>query len=116
MRSASLSGCIGLVVFDDSGKDIKSINLSQGEKINLNFAAYYNGKKLKANQDSFSMSLTEDIGVIDGNTLTITSNGGEGILTVTAGERIKEIPVKAENISIFRHFKSLGKGADKVCL
>ena len=86
-----------IVVKDSSGKEIKSLRLKKDDSISLNFEAWYNGKKLKANQDGFALSISEEIGRIEGNKLTITSNGGEGVLSVSAGERVYEIPVKVES-------------------
>ena len=90
-----------IIVKDESGKEIKKLNLKKDDSVKLTFEAFYNGKKLKANQESFKLSVSEDIGEIEGNTLTVTSNGGEGVLTVSAGERIYEMPVKVQSIYPF---------------
>ena len=90
-----------IVIKDESGNEIKALNLQKDDTVKLTFDAWYYGKKLKANQDSFKLSVSEDIGKIDGNTLTVTSNGGEGVLSVSAGEKICEIPVKVESVYPF---------------
>ena len=90
-----------IVIKDDYGNEIKGISLKKYDTVRLNFEAWYNGIKLKANQDSFKLSLNNDIGEIVGNTLQITSNGGNGVLSVSAGEMVKEIPVTAKSIYPF---------------
>ncbi len=90
-----------IVVKDSAGKEIKSLNLIKDDVISLNFEAWYNDKKLKANQDSFTLSVNEEVGRIEGNSLIITSNGGEGVLSVSAGERICEIPVSVQSVYPF---------------
>ncbi|MBR4720369.1 MAG: phosphodiester glycosidase family protein [Clostridia bacterium] len=95
-----------IVIKDESGNEIKSLNLQKDDTIKLSFDAWYYGKKLKANQDSFKLSVSEDIGIINGNTLTVTSNGGEGILSVSAGEKVCEIPVKVESSYPFSDIKN----------
>lgn len=90
-----------IVIKDDYGNEIKSISLKKYDTVRLNFEAWYNGIKLKANQDSFKLSLNNDIGEIVGNTLQITSNGGNGVLSVSAGEMVREIPVTAKSIYPF---------------
>jgi exopolysaccharide biosynthesis protein len=86
-----------IIAKDDYGNEIKSINLKKYGTVKLNFEAWYNGIKLKANQDSFKLSLNNDIGEIAANTLQITANEGSGVLSVSAGEYILEIPVKVES-------------------
>jgi len=90
-----------IVVKDGKGNKIDSLTLKKDDTVSLNFEAWYNGIKLKANQESFKLSLNNDIGVLDGNTLKITANGGAGVLSVSAGERILEIPITAESVYPF---------------
>lgn len=90
-----------IVVKDGNNKESTYIVAEKDDVVELNFEAWYNGKKLKANQDSFKLNISEDIGQVDGNKLIITSNGGEGVLTVTVGERVKEIPVTVESVYPF---------------
>lgn len=95
-----------IIVKDNSGKEISSLNLKKDDTVSFNFEAWYNGKKLKANQESFNISLNNDIGEISGNTLKITSNGGDGVVTVSAGERICQIPVSVQSIYPFTDIAS----------
>ena len=91
-----------IVVKDDHGNEIKSINFQKKyDTIRLNFEAWYNGIKLKANQDSFKLSVNNDIVEIVGNTLQATSNGGNGILSVSAGDRVCEIPISVKCVYPF---------------
>ncbi|MCR4718729.1 MAG: phosphodiester glycosidase family protein [Firmicutes bacterium] len=90
-----------IIVKDSKGDVIKSLDMSKGETVTLNYEAWYKGIKLKASQDSFKLSLNNDFGEISGNTLKITSNGGGGVLSVSAGERIYQIPVNVKSVYSF---------------
>lgn len=90
-----------IIVKDEKGNKINSITLKKDDTVSLNFEAWYNGIKLKANQDSFKLSVNSDIGEITGNTLKITSNGGGGVLSVSAGALTHQIPVSVQSIYPF---------------
>lgn len=90
-----------IIVKDDYGNKIKSISLEKYGTIRLNCEAWYNGIKLKASEDSFKFSINNDIGEFAGNTLQITSNEGNGVLSVTVGERVCEIPVTVKSVYPF---------------
>ena len=86
-----------IIVKGDDGERITALNLKYGDSVNLSFEAWYNGKKLKARQDSFNISVSSDICSIENSRITAVSNGGEAVLTVSAGDRSYEIPVNIES-------------------
>lgn len=90
-----------IVVKDSNGSIINRLTLKKDDIVSLNFEAWYNGIRLKANQDSFKLSLNNEIGIIDGNTIKITANGGGGVLSVSVGERICDIPITIKSVYPF---------------
>lgn len=85
----------------ETNSEIKELTLKKGDKIKLKLAAKYNHIDLKTSEDCFEIKVTNGLGEIKDNELIITSDGGKGILEVTAGEMTKKIPVTVENEYIF---------------
>ena len=90
-----------IIVKNDNGKEISSLTLKRGDTVNLTFEALYNGIKLKANREQFYTQLSHDIGKLADGRLEITENSGEAVLTVSAGNLTREIPVKVESVYSF---------------
>jgi len=85
-----------IIVKDSSGKEVSELNLKHNDKLSFTFDAYYNNIKLKANQESFKLSLSDTIGSVDNNSIYITCTGADDVLKVTAGKTVKEIPLHIE--------------------
>lgn len=83
----------------ETNEKIEELELMIGDEIPLNFEAQYEYIKLKSDFDCYSIDVTEEIGHIENNKLVITSEMGEGMLLVSAGDYTKEIKitVKREN-------------------
>ena len=97
-----------IFIKDKDGNVLESINLKSGDEKELIFEAWYNGIRLKSSTENFNVAITDGLGYFDNNVLKITSNGGEGILSVSAGDCIYQIPVIVENeypfSDIFAHW------------
>lgn len=72
---------------------ITNIKLNKGDEISLKPTAKFNFIDLKSTTDCYDYNVTEEIGYFEGNKLIITSDGGEGVVSVTCGEFTKEIPI-----------------------
>ena len=79
------------------GSEIKELSVKKGDEIPMNAQAKHYYIDLKSTNDCYSFEAPEEIGYFDGSKLIITSEGGEGIITISAGECIKEIPVTVEH-------------------
>lgn len=90
-----------IVVKDKNGNKINRLELNKDDTVDLTFEAWYNGIELKANQEQFFVSLYGDIGEFEKGKLKITSNGGEGSLTVSAGNLKNEIPIVVNSVYPF---------------
>lgn len=86
-----------IIIKDKSGIGIDELRLNSGDSIELDFEAWYNGVKLKSNREQFTVSVDGGIGIFENGVLKITSNGGGGVLSVSAGDRVHEIPVYVES-------------------
>lgn len=80
---------------DDS--EIKELKVKKGDEISMTAKSKHYYIDLKSTNDCYSFDAPEEIGYFEGSKLTITSDGGEGIITVSAGEYTKEIPVTIEH-------------------
>ncbi len=96
------------IVVKSGGKTVEKLNVKRGDKIALTFDAYYNNIKLKANAESFNLSVPSEIGKVENNIITIESDGGEGVLKVSVGEYTKEMPITVETeypfVDILKHW------------
>ena len=90
-----------IIIRDSAGKEVNNLRLKKDDTVSLSFEAWYDGIKLKANQEQFYATINSEIGEFKDRTLKITSNGGGGVLSVSAGECVKEIPVSVESIYPF---------------
>ena len=90
-----------IVVKDSAGNEVRSLSVKKDDTLFFEFDAWYNGIKLKSNQDSFMLSVNEDVGFTEGNRLTITANEGEGVLSVSVGEFVKKIPISIQSVFPF---------------
>lgn len=91
-----------IIVYNSAtNKEIKELTLKKGDSIKIDLVAKYNHIKLLSSNDCFNMEISNELGEIQGNELVITKDGGEGKLLVSAGEFVKEIPIKVEYEYIF---------------
>lgn len=82
--------------------EIKRLNLKKGDTVKLNLTAQYYYINLKTSDNCFNYEVTNNLGYVnENNELIITSNGGNGVLKVSAGDYIKEIPLSVEFNSVF---------------
>jgi len=92
-------------------KEISVLHLKKGDEITFNVTSRYNHINLKSTNDCYEFDISEEIGYFEENKLIITSDGGEGVVTVSAGECIKEIPISVEHefpfSDIFDHWARL---------
>ena len=99
-----------IIIRNSAGEEISELRLKKDDTVALSFEAWYGGIKLKANQEQFFAALNNEIGEFKDGTLKITANGGSGVLSVSAGECVKEIPVTLEStypfIDIINHWAS----------
>ena len=78
----------------ETGKTLPQITLKRGETINLSAKAFAGYNELKTNESQFKWSFEGDAGELKGNVLTgLNSFDKSGTLTITAGEKIVNIPV-----------------------
>lgn len=82
-------------VYDsDTNNEIKNLQLQKGDAVKLSMAAQYNYIELKTSSNCFELEVTNNLGYVDeNNILNITAYSGNGVLRVTAGEYVKEIPI-----------------------
>ncbi len=85
----------------DTNEEIKSLSLKKGDTVKLKLTAQYNYIDLKASETCFELDVTNGLGTVENNELIISSDGGGGVLKVTAGEYVKEIPINVDFEYIF---------------
>ena len=97
-----------ILIKDKNGTGISELRLNSGDSVELDFEAWYNGIKLKSNREQFAVSVDGGIGVFENGVLKITSNGGGGVLSVSAGGLVHQIPIYVTNnypfIDILNHW------------
>ena len=77
------------------GRVVQSLTLEPGQEVDLRAEAEQGHVKLTADDGCFTWTLEEAAGTVDGTGhLTASKDGGEGLLTVSAGETRLEIPIK----------------------
>lgn len=84
-----------ITVFGEKhGRVVKALTLDPGQEVDLRAEAELGHVRLIADDECFSWSLEPAAGTVDETGhLTASRNGGEGILTVSAGEKKLEIPI-----------------------
>ena len=85
-----------ITVFGEKyGKEIKTLTLDPGQEVDLRATAELGHVRLIADDSCFQWSLEEAAGFVDETGhLTASRFGGEGVLTVSAGDTKLEIPIK----------------------
>lgn len=86
-----------LVTNAEDGSEISALSMKKGDEITINASSKYNYIDLLSTNDCYTFNVTEEIGYFEGNKLIVTSDGGEGIVSVSAGEFVKEIPISIEH-------------------
>lgn len=83
------------VLRQDTGKPLETILIECGTQMDLTAQASYLGLELAARDQSFTWTLTGDVGTIDRAGLyQAGAEESAGLLTVTCGEKIVELPVQ----------------------
>lgn len=105
--SASAGGLSGSALFtvvsvpdqitvknEATGEALSAISLPTGGTIDLTASAVYRNLALTCSDESFTWSVTEDLGAIDqSGKLTAGEEGGTGSVTVSAGGRAVTLPL-----------------------
>lgn len=81
---------------------ITRLNLKKDDVIEMMAASKYGYIDLKSTDECYTFNVSDEIGYFDGTKLIITSDGGEGVVSVSAGEYTLEIPVTVEYEFLFR--------------
>lgn len=81
-------------VKDSNGNALSTLRVSRNSSLDLSAVASYGYHTLEANDDCFNWSVSGNIGSIDKNGVFTASNtiGSSGVITVSAGDTICEIP------------------------
>ena len=76
------------------GREVKSLTLEPGQEVDLRAEAEQSHVRLLADDTCFTWTLEEAAGTVDETGhLVASETGGEGILTVSAGDTYLEIPI-----------------------
>ncbi len=77
-----------------NGKAVESLTLSRGSETKLTARALYRHLNVLGDNRNFTWSVTGDVGTVSADgTFTAVNHLGTGVLTVSAGETKREIPV-----------------------
>lgn len=77
-----------------TGQTVTSLNLDPGQSVDLNAAATWYKLELLADDGCFTWAVSPELGAVNAaGVLTAGTKAGSGALTVTAGERVRSIPL-----------------------
>jgi len=85
-----------IFVYDHNGTAVNNLSMKNGDTVLLDAYSKYYHIDLKSTNDCYTFHVPESIGYFEGNKLTITAPEGEGVVTVSAGNCEKTIPIKVE--------------------
>ena len=82
---------------EDQDKALESLTLENGAEVDLTARALYLGTELAARDDSFTWTLSPELGTVtEDGLLTAGEDSAKGMLTVSCGETSVSIPVEVK--------------------